>query len=133
MKTLRLFIAASLVLVCGATTLHAQSASVTPRGTYTFVPDSGYAGPDLTGLTVTFDKDNSMVVSAPDGSLIVKSKLTFENGVMTLNDQDGTNVCQYAGKYRVVGDATAFKLTLVEDGCSDRSAIVTTVKFIKQG
>ena len=105
MKTLRLFAAAAITLVLGASTVHAQTAtSVTPRGTYAFVPDSGYAGPDLTGLIITFAEDNSMVVVAPDGSLIVKSKLTFDSGVMALNDQDGTNVCQYAGKYRVVGD-----------------------------
>jgi len=131
MTTLRLCVAAATFLLLGATA-QAQG-SVTPRGTYTFQTDSGYAGPDLTGLTVSFDDSNQMVVSGPDGTLLVKSKLTFENGVMTLNDQDGTNVCQYAGKYRVVGDAKSFKLTLVEDGCPDRSAIVTTVKFVKQG
>jgi hypothetical protein len=133
MKTLRFCVAAALAFVSGAAGASAQtSTSVTPRGAYAFVPDSGYAGPDLSGLTITFAEDNTMVVAAPDGSLIVKSNLTFDNGVMTLNDQEGTNVCQYAGKYRVVGETKAFKLTLVEDGCQDRSAIVTTVKFVRQ-
>ena len=63
----------------------------------------------------------------------MKSKLSFENGVMTLNDQDGPNVCQNAGKYRVVGDRKTFKLMLVEDGCAERSAIVTTIKWMRQG
>ncbi len=133
MKPLRLFVGAALALAIGATTASAQTAtSVTPRGTYAFVPDSGYAGPDLSGLMITFAEDNTMVVGAPDGSLIVKSKLVFDNGVMTLNDQDGTNVCQYAGKYRVVGELKTFKLTLVEDGCADRAAIITAVKFVRQ-
>ncbi|MEP7348196.1 MAG: hypothetical protein ABI877_23220 [Gemmatimonadaceae bacterium] len=133
MKPLRFFVGAAVALVLCATTAHAQAAtSITPRGTYVLVPDSSYAGPDIAGLVLTFAEDNTMVVAGPDGSLIVKSKLTFDNGVMTLNDQDGTNVCTNAGKYRVVGDLKTFKLTLVEDGCQERSAIITTVKFVRQ-
>lgn len=134
MKILRFCVASALILMVGAASASAQtSSSVMPRGSYTMVPDSNYAGPDLTGLAITFGDDNTMTVVSPDGSLIVKSKLTFENGVMTLNDQDGSNVCQAAGKYKVVGDAKTFRLSLVEDGCSERSAIVIAVKWVRLG
>ena len=133
MNTRRFFVAAAAVLVLAANTAHAQTASsIIPRGTYAFVPDSGYAGPDLAELKITFAEDNTMVVAGPDGSLIVKSKLTFENGVMTLNDQDGTNVCEFPGKYRISGEVRKFKLVLVEDGCQERASIVTALKFVQQ-
>jgi hypothetical protein len=134
MKTLRFVLGAAVALVLCATTAPAQaSTSITPRGMYIMVPDSSYAGPDIAGIVLTFGDDKTMVVNSPDGSLIVKSKLTFDNGVMTLNDQDGTNVCQDPGKYRVVGDPKTFKLTLVEDACQERSTIITAVKFVRQG
>ena len=133
MKTTRFLVAAAVAVVLGAPCASAQSpATVTPRGTYALVPDSGYAGPDISSLMVMFADDNSMTITAPDGSLIVRSKLAFESGVVTLNDQDGSNVCQYAGKYRIVGEVSSFKLSLVEDGCSDRSAIIVALKFVRQ-
>ena len=134
MKSLRLCVAVALIALVGGASASAQtSTSVIPRGTYAFVPDSGYGGPDVSELTILFGDDNIMVVTAPDGSLIVKSRLSFAVGVMTLNDFEGANVCQVAGKYRVVGDVKTFKLALVEDGCPDRSAIVPALKWVRQG
>lgn len=122
----------ALVTMLGASAAHAQDGKpITPRGNYSLVADSGYAGPDLTGFVAMFGDDTTMVIVSADGSLIVKSKLVFDKGTMTLNDVDGSNVCQFPGKYKVTGTATLFKLVLVEDGCGDRSAIVVGLKWVK--
>lgn len=131
MRPFRLILAAGL-LALSSSVLQAQNGTpLLPRGNYSLVADSGYAGPDLSGFVATFADDNTMTVVAPDGSLVVRSKLTFENDTVTLNDQDGSNVCPYAAKYKVSGDLTTFKLTVIEDGCSDRSAIVGGLKWVR--
>ncbi|MFN8582297.1 MAG: hypothetical protein U0163_15155 [Gemmatimonadaceae bacterium] len=122
----------ALLLSFAAVPLAAQNhTGVVPVGTYALVPDSGYAGPDLTSFAVTFRSDSSMTIMSPDGTLIVKSKLAYEGETVTLNDLDGSNVCPYAGKYAIVGDAKAFKLSLIADGCPDRSQIVAGLKWVK--
>jgi hypothetical protein len=104
-----------------------------PVGAYALTPDSGYAGPDITGLVAVFSKDSMMTVSTPDGGLVVKSKLTLADSTMTLNDLDGTNVCASPGKYQISGDEKVMKLKSIADGCPDRAAIIDYLKFVRQG
>ncbi len=130
MSIIRLVMAAAVML--SAVGAHAQDASSpVPRGNYALMADSGYAGPDLTGFIATFADDNSMTVVSPDGSLVVKSKLVFDAGTVSLNDVDGSNACPVTGKYKVTGSLAVFKLTLVEDGCAERAAIVVGLKWVK--
>ena len=129
----RSFFVLALLTIFAASTASAQGTKgFVPIGTYALTPDSGYAGPDIAGLVAVFSKDSMMVVSSPDGGLVVKSKLTFAGAVVTLNDLDGTNVCASAGKYQVSGDAKVMKLKSIADGCPDRAAIVDFLKFVKQ-
>jgi hypothetical protein len=129
----------SLFLLALLTTFAAASASAqatksfVPVGAYALTPDSGYAGPDIAGLVAVFSKDSMMVVSSPDGAVIVKAKLTFAGGMLTINDLDGTNVCASPGKYQVGGDEKVMKWKSVADGCPDRAAIIDFLKFVRQG
>lgn len=109
-----------------------QTVPLKPRGSYQLVADTGYAGPDLTGLVATFGDDDVLTVLAPDGSLIVKSKVSFEDGVMTLRDQDGSNSCPSVGKYKLVGDGGRFRLTFADDACTERAQIVAAISWVRQ-
>jgi len=126
----------SLVLAAFALTAalpasgRAQSAFVAV-GNYTFAMEQGYSGPDLTGLTVTFGADSTMVIGGPDGTLIVKSKLKWEGVTLTLMDQDGSNACGGPGKFTVEGTPASFRLKTIEDACPDRSAIIAGIRFVK--
>ena len=134
MRLLRFLLVAAVALTVTAPNAGAQMASrAAPRGTYVLMPDSGYAGPDISGFAVQFTADSTLVVNSPDGSLIVKAKLTFAEGVLTINDLEGQSVCPSLGKYRVGGDDKVLKLKSIEDGCPDRAAIIDFIKFVRQG
>lgn len=129
----RSFFMLALFATFAASSASAQGTkSFVPVGAYALTPDSGYAGPDIAGLVAVFSKDSMMVVSSPDGALIVKSKLTFAAGMLTLNDLDGSNVCASPGKYQISGNDQVMKLKSVADGCPDRAAIIDFLKFVKQ-
>ena len=129
----RSFFVLALFATFAASTASAQGTKgFIPVGSYAMTPDSGYAGPDVAGLVAVFSKDSMMVVSSPDGALIVKSKLTFADGMVTLNDLDGSNVCASPGKYQISGNAAVMRLKSVVDGCPDRAAIVDFLKFVRQ-
>ena len=109
----------------------ASGPAFVPKGAYTMVPDSNYAGPDLSGLVVKFADDSTLVVSGQDGSLIVRSKIAFSGNTFTFNDVAGDNMCPAQGKYTMTGDEKTFRLVLQTDECNDRAGIVTSVKFVK--
>ena len=123
---------AALAAVPNAT---AQSSSTSPafvpHGNYTMAPDSGYAGPDLTGIVLHFTDDSTLVVNNADGSLVVKARVTYDAGTISLNDLEGDSMCPTVGKYKLTGDEKAFRMVLVIDGCTDRATIVTMVRFVK--
>lgn len=104
-----------------------------PHGNYTMAPDSGYAGPDLAGVVLHFTDDSTLVVNNADGSLLVKARLTYDAGTISMNDLEGDSMCPSVGKYKLTGDEQAFRMVLVLDGCTDRATIVTMVRFVKQG
>jgi hypothetical protein len=123
----------ALFATFAASSASAQSSkSFVPVGAYALTPDSGYAGPDIAGLVAVFSKDSMMVVSSPDGAIIVKAKLTIAGGTLTLNDLEGTNVCASPGKYQVSGDDKVMKWKSLADGCPDRAAIIDFLKFVRQ-
>ena len=126
------FLLALLAVVATSTAAAQGTTGFVPIGTYALTPDSGYAGPDITGLVAVFSKDSMWVVSSPDGALVVKSKLTLAGGTLTLNDLDGTNVCASPGKYQMSGDTQVMKLKSIADGCPDRAAIIDFLKFVRQ-
>lgn len=128
----RLFAIAAFVLVAAAPAVAQGQGAFVASGNYTFVMETGYAGPDLTGFTIAFGADSSWVINAPDGSLVVKSKLKWEGNALTILDQDGSNMCSVPGKYAVEGTPASFKLKPIDDACGERAAIVPGLRFVKQ-
>lgn len=109
----------------------AAQAKIAP-GSYSLVPDSTFAIDfDLSG--VVLDITETTMTATQQGNLLVKSTLSYEGNIVTLNDTDGQAACPTASKYRLSVTPKGVRMTPVEDACEQRSVILSQVTLVKQG
>lgn len=90
----------------------------------------------LLGLwTITFDADGAYAVARQDVGTIVNGSYETDGDLVTFNDWQGLLGCggptasDPSATYRWDRDGETLRLTVVEDGCSDRRVLLTTRAF----
>lgn len=131
----RLFVAA-LVLVLPAVASAQSSApkKITP-GTYSVVPDPSFAaGIDISVFTIRFEGD-SLMVTEQSGAMMTRSRTSYQGDQLQWTDLEGELTCPGVAKYKVAitDEGKTVRLTPVEDGCPERSAIISQISLKKQG
>lgn len=128
---LRLLLAPAFVLLLAPALAGAQAKKVTP-GLYELVPDAGFsANFDPNGVVVEFT-DASMTATM-QGQLLVKSKISLEGDIMTLEDLEGQVACPSIAKFKVTFTDKGFRLTPMEDPCPERGSVLAQVTMVKKG
>lgn len=115
----------------------AQSAAAArriPSGVYQVVPDQNFsAGMDVSAFTVRFEGDTLMLVEQM-GTTMTRSRMTYEGEHVTWTDVEGQLMCPGVARYKftVSSDDKTVRLTPVEDGCGERSAIIAQVAMVRK-
>jgi hypothetical protein len=104
-----------------------------PSGVYRVVPDQNFsAGMDVSAFTVRFDGDTLMLVEQM-GTTMTRSRMTYEGEHVTWTDLEGQLMCPGVARYKftVSSDDKTVRMTPVEDGCGERSAIIAQVAMVR--
>lgn len=112
----------------------AASAKRIPSGLYQVVPDQNFsAGMDVSAFTVRFEGDTLMLVEQM-GTTMTRSRMSYEGEHVTWTDLEGQLMCPGVARYRftVSSDDKTVRLTPVEDGCGERSAIIAQVAMVRK-
>lgn len=123
-----------LVLPAAAT---AQGSDASPRiapGTYQVVPDQNFSGGmDVSAFTMRFEGDSIMVIEQ-DGAMMTRSRTSYDAGHLVWTDVEGSLACPGVAKYKVTltDEGKRIRLTPVEDGCPERSAIVAQISLVRK-
>ena len=132
----RLLLAALFAVVPAAAS--AQGGGAAPKkiaaGTYQIVPDSNFSGGfDVTGFTMRFDGDSLMMVEQ-NGTMMTRSRIAYEGENLTWSDLEGELMCPGTAKYKLVFSegGSKIRLTPVEDGCAERSAIIAQISLVRK-
>lgn len=131
----RLLTIAALCLALPAAAA-AQGNGPTPRiapGTYRVVPDSNFsAGMDVSAFTMRFEGDSIMVIEQ-SGAMVTRSRTSYEGGHLVWTDLEGALACPGVARYALTltEEGKRVRLSPVEDGCPERSAIVAQVSLVR--
>jgi hypothetical protein len=112
----------------------APSAKRIPSGLYQVVPDQNFsAGMDVSTFTVRFEGDTLMLVEQ-QGTTMTRSRMTYDGEHVTWTDLEGQLMCPGVARYKYVltNDDKTVRLTPVEDGCGERSAIIAQVTMVRR-
>ena len=122
----------ALAVSAGAAAQNAGGASAkVPPGTYTLVPDTGYAGPDVSAFTVQFIGDTLLIVKQA-GLMVVRSTLKYEGPVMLWTDLEGEMMCPEPARYSVTVGKDFVRVTPVVDSCEGRATVTSGVRMVRQ-
>ncbi|MEO7963500.1 MAG: hypothetical protein ABIT38_06270 [Gemmatimonadaceae bacterium] len=111
----------------------ASAAKKIPSGTYSIVANPNFSAEvDVTAFTIRFEGDSSMVTEQ-NGTVFIRSKLTYVGEELTWVDTEGQLSCPGTSRYKVAIDAANgdVRLTPVEDSCAERSGVLSQVKLVK--
>lgn len=117
------------------TVASAQSApkKISP-GTYAVVPDPSFAaGIDVSVFTIRFEGD-SLMVTEQSGAMMTRSRTSYQGDQLQWTDLEGELTCPGVAKYKVAitDEGKTVRLTPVEDGCPERSAIISQISLKRQ-
>ncbi|MEP7319749.1 MAG: hypothetical protein ABI921_13435 [Panacibacter sp.] len=80
----------------------------------------------------SFVTDTLNVTVAEDNSLLESMSYTIKDSVLTLVKINGQSTCNdFAGRYSFVLENNEITLTLIEDECDDRAAVLDKLKLTK--
>ncbi|MEP7383349.1 MAG: hypothetical protein ABI910_16795 [Gemmatimonadota bacterium] len=102
-----------------------------PPGTYLIVPDPTFAGGiDVSVFTIRFEGD-SLMVTEQSGAMMTRSKTSYQGNQLLWTDLEGDLTCPGVAKYTVAftDEGRTVRLTPVEDGCPERSAIIGQISL----
>ncbi len=123
-----------LVLPTLASAQSATGRKIVP-GTYQIVPDPSFAGGiDVSVFTIRFEGD-SLMVTEQSGATMTRSRTSYQGDQLQWTDLDGELTCPGVAKYKVSfsDEGRTVRLTPVEDGCPERSAIIAQISLKRQG
>lgn len=126
-------VALCLVLPAAATAQGNGTATRIAPGTYRVVPDSNFsAGMDVSAFTMRFEGDSVMVIEQA-GAMVTRSRTSYEGEHLVWTDLEGALACPGVAKYKlaIANDGKRVRLTPVEDGCPERSAIVAQISLVR--
>jgi hypothetical protein len=125
-------LAAALLLALPA---RAEAQANAPRkiapGVYQVVPDPSFAaGFDVSGFNMRFHGDTAMVIEQ-GGAMMTRSRTSYEGENLVWTDLEGELMCPGVAKYKLVfsDEGRTIRLTPVEDGCAERSAIIAQISL----
>ena len=81
-----------------------------------------------------FGKDTLNVIQVSDGSPVETMVYSFKEGVLTIQKTSGQSDCDGStqGKYKLqMKDSKTITVTLVSDGCGDRSGVLDGETWVK--
>jgi|JI102314A2RNA_FD_contig_101_455841_length_938_multi_4_in_0_out_0_2 hypothetical protein len=131
----RLMLAAVLVAVPSVAFAQNGTAprKITP-GTYQVVPDQNFSGGmDVSVFTTRFEGDSLLIIEQ-GGALMTRSRMSYEGEHLVWTDIEGQLMCPGQAKYKLTisEDGKTVRLAPVEDGCGERSAIISQVSFVRK-
>ncbi|MBK6489167.1 MAG: hypothetical protein IPF98_20480 [Gemmatimonadetes bacterium] len=104
-------------------------------GVYQVVPDANFAGGmDLSAFSMRFEGDSVMVIEQ-SGAMMTRSRTSYDGEHLVWTDLEGELMCPGTARYKLVfsQEGRSIRLTPVEDGCAERSAIIAQISLQRKG
>ncbi len=131
----RVLVAALVLVLPSMASAQSSAARKIAPGTYVVVPDANFAGGiDVSVFTIRFEGD-SLMVTEQSGATMTRSRTSYQGDQLQWTDLEGELTCPGVAKYKVAisDEGKTVRLTPVEDGCPERSAIIAQISLKRQG